>query len=159
MTRAGLLRWLDAAVEAVLTALLAVLVVVGGAQVVWRFVLGNPLSWVMEASVLLMVWATMLAGYVGVRRNSHLSADFAGFRTNPRVRWWMDLASLVLCLVFVAVYGISSLKVIDAMDGIPFASIPVGQPWLYWSLPAGAVLMALALAERVLGHLAVRKAL
>ncbi len=148
-----MLRLLDLAVEWLLAALLAVLVLVGGAQIVWRFVLGNPLSWVVEASVLLMVWATMLAGYVGVRRNVHLSADFAGFRARPRVRWWMDLASLLLCLVFVGAYGISSLKVIDAMDGIPFTSIPVGQPVLYWSLPVGAALMALALAVRVHGHL------
>lgn len=153
-----MLRWLDATIEWLLAALLAVLVLIGGAQIVWRFALGNPLSWVIEASVLLMVWATMLAGYVGVRRNVHLSADFAGFQTRPRVRWWLDLTGLLLCLVFVAVYGTSSLKVIDAMDGIPFTSIPVGQPVLYWSLPAGAVLMALALAERIWRHLHSRKA-
>ncbi|TFZ06026.1 TRAP transporter small permease subunit [Ramlibacter henchirensis] len=148
-----MLRVLDAAVEALLTALLIVLVLVGGAQIVWRFVLGDPLSWVIEASVLLMVWATMLAGYVGVRRNVHLSADFAGFQARPRVRWWLDLASLLLCIVFVVVYGVSSFTVIDAMEGIPFTALPIGQPALYWSLPAGALLMALALAERVVRHL------
>jgi TRAP-type C4-dicarboxylate transport system permease small subunit len=151
-----MLGLLDAAVEWLLAALLAVLVLVGGAQIVWRFVLGDPLSWVMEASVLLMVWATMLAGYVGVRRNVHLSADFAGLQARPALRWWLELASLLLCLVFVAVYGIGSFKVIDAMDGIPFTSIPVGQPVLYWSLPAGALLMALALAERVARHVQAR---
>jgi TRAP-type C4-dicarboxylate transport system permease small subunit len=152
-----MLRLLDATVEWLLAALLAVLVLIGGAQIVWRFALGNPLSWVIEASVLLMVWATMLAGYVGVRRNVHLSADFAGFQARPRLRWWLDLASLLLSLLFVAVYGVSSLKVIDAMEGIPFTSIPVGQPVLYWSLPAGALLMALALAERVRRHLGSRR--
>jgi TRAP-type C4-dicarboxylate transport system permease small subunit len=148
-----MLRVLDAAVEALLTALLIVLVLVGGAQIVWRFVLGDPLSWVIEASVLLMVWATMLAGYVGVRRNVHLSADFAGFQARPRLRWWLDLASLLLCIVFVVVYGVSSFTVIDAMEGISFTALPIGQPALYWSLPAGALLMALALTERVVRHL------
>jgi TRAP-type C4-dicarboxylate transport system permease small subunit len=147
------LRLLDTAVEWLLAGLLAVLVLVGGAQVFWRFALDRPLSWVMEASVLLMVWATMLAGYTGVRRNSHLSADFAGFDAKPRLRWWMDLAGLALCLVFVGTYGWTSFQVIDAMDGIPFTSIPVGQPVLYWSLPVGAALMAVALVARVHGHL------
>lgn len=147
-----MLRWLDLAVEWLLAALLAVLVLIGGAQVVWRFVLGNPLSWVLEASVLLMVWATMLAGYVGVRRNIHLSADFAGLNWGPRTRWWLELTSLLLCLAFVLLYGGASFQLIDAMEGIPFTSIPVTQPVLYWSLPTGALLMALALLVRVRGH-------
>lgn len=143
---------LDKAIEWLLAGLLAVLVLIGGAQVVARYLLGNPLSWVIEASVLLMVWATMLAGYTGVRRNIHLSADFAGLGMRPATRWWLDAASLVLCLVFVGVYGVASLKVVDAMEGIPFTSLPITQPALYASLPVGAALMALALVVRLSSH-------
>ena len=151
-----MLRRLDRAVEWLLTALLAVLVAIGGAQVVWRYALGNPLSWVIEVSIILMVWATMLAGYVGVRRNIHLSADFAGLNPRPAVRWWLELSSLVLCLAFVVIYGSASITVIDAMEGIPFTAIPLTQPALYWSLPVGAALMALALLERLWRHWAAR---
>jgi TRAP-type C4-dicarboxylate transport system permease small subunit len=150
---AAALRLLDTAVEWLLAGLLAVLVAIGGAQVLARYVLGNPLSWVIEASILLMVWATMLAGYTGVRRNVHLSADFAGLRMSPAARWWLEATSLALCLVFVAVYGVGSLKVVDAMDGIPFTSLPLTQPVLYVSLPVGAALMALALVVRFADHL------
>lgn len=145
---------LDRAIEQLLGVMLALLVVVGGAQVVARFVLGSPMSWVLEASVLLMVWATMLSGYLGVRRNSHLSADFAGLRSSARARWWLELVSLALCLFFVVTYGLASFKVIDAMEGIPFTALKLSQPWLYWSLPVGAALMALALAVRMRHHFA-----
>ena len=148
------LRGLDRAVEFALFAILAALVVIGGLQVVWRFVLDNPLAWVLEVSVILMVWATMLSGYVGVRRNAHLSADFAGLSMRPRTRWLLDAFVLLLCLVFLAVYGWTSLAVIDAMEGIPFTSIPVTQPALYWSLPVGAVLMAIAFLVRLREHAA-----
>ena len=47
-------------------------------------------------------------------------------------------------VLFLGVYGWTSLDVIDAMDGIPFTSVPLEQPALYWALPVGAVLMALA---------------
>lgn len=150
---AAALRLLDTAIEWLLAALLAILVGIGAAQVVARYLLGSPLTWVVEASVLLMVWATMLAGYVGVRRNVHLSADFAGLKMRPRTRWWLGAASLVLSLVFVAVYGIASLAVVDAMEGIPFTSIPLTQPALYAALPVSAALMALALAVRLAAHL------
>ena len=153
---AALLRGLDRAVGLALLALLAALVAIGGLQIVFRFVLGNPLPWVLEASVLGMVWATMLSGYVGVRQNRHLSADFVGLRLSPRRRWVLDLVAMLLCLVFLAVYGWSSLAVVDAMDGIPFTSLPVEQPALYWSLPVGALLMALAFAVRLREHAASR---
>lgn len=146
------MRWLDLAVEWLLAAVLGVLVLIGAAQIIWRYALGNPLSWVLETSVILMVWATMLCGYVGVRRNIHLSADFAGFRWRPRVRWWLELASLLLCLAFVVVYGGASIEVVDSMEGIPFTSVPLTQPALYWSLPVGAALMAFALLERLRRH-------
>jgi len=146
------MRVLDRAVEFTLGAILAVLVAIGGLQVVFRFVLDNPLAWVLEVSVILMVWATMLSGYVGVRRNSHLSADFLGLTMKPATRWALDGLTMLLCLVFLAVYGWTSLDVIDAMEGIPFTSIPVTQPALYWSLPAGAVLMAVAFGARLAHH-------
>jgi TRAP-type C4-dicarboxylate transport system permease small subunit len=151
------MRVLDRAVEFTLGAILAVLVAIGGMQVVFRFVLDNPLAWVLEVSVILMVWATMLSGYVGVRRNSHLSADFLGVPMKPATRWALDGLTMLLCLLFLAVYGWTSLDVIDAMEGIPFTSIPLTQPALYWSLPAGAVLMAVAFGARLAHHVTVAR--
>ncbi len=143
------MRWLDRAVETLLALALVALLVIGTAQVVLRVVISHPLPWALEASIVLLVWATMLSGYVGVRRDIHLSADFLGWSGEGRLRQIRDGFGAVLCLVFVATYGISSLKVIDAMDGIPFAALPFEQPVLYWSLPVGAALMALALLARL----------
>ena len=140
---------LDRVVEWLLALILALLVVIGGGQVLLRFVFHSPLSWALESSVILLVWATMLSGYVGVRRDCHLSADFLGLRMGPAARWWLQVASLVLCLVFVAVYGWTSIVVIDAIEGIPFTSLPITQPVLYWSLPISAVLMGIALLDRL----------
>jgi TRAP-type C4-dicarboxylate transport system permease small subunit len=140
---------LDRVVEWLLAAVLAVLVLVGGLQILCRYILDQPLSWALEASVLLLVWATMLSGYVGVRREVHLSADFLGLQFSAVGRWRLQLTSLFLCLCFVVVYGWHSMALIDAMDGIPFASLPVTQPVLYWSLPVSAVLMAVALLDRI----------
>lgn len=144
-----LLGWLDRAVVALLGLSLLVLVLVGGGQIVLRETTGTPLPWATEFSVVLMIWATMLTGYVGVRRNSHLSADFLGLSMSERRRRLMRTLALLLSLVFVLVYGWQSRLVIDAMEGIPFTSMPVTQPLLYWSLPVGAALMALALLHRL----------
>lgn len=151
-----MLKTLDAVIETLLGGVLAVLVLVGAGQVLARVVFSVSMAWALEASIVLMVWATLLAGYAGVRRNSHLSADFAGVTLTPATRWKVELVSLALCVVFTVVYGLSSFKVIDAMDGIPFASLPFGQPVLYWALPVSAVLMLLAFAVRIRHHWALR---
>jgi TRAP-type C4-dicarboxylate transport system permease small subunit len=143
------LRWLDRTVETLLALALLGLLAIGTAQIVLRFGLSRSLPWALEGSIFLLVWATMLSGYVGVRRDTHLSADFLGWSGKGRLRQIRDGLGVVLCLVFVATYGGSSLIVIDAMDGIPFSSLPFEQPVLYWSLPVGAVLMALAFVVRL----------
>lgn len=140
---------LDRVVLVLLGAALVTLVSVGGAQIVLRETVGTPLPWATEFSVVLMIWATMLSGYVGVRRNSHLSADFLGLNMSERKRRALRTAALLLSLLFVVVYGWQSRIVIDAMEGIPFTSLPFTQPVLYMSLPVGALLMAMALLERL----------
>jgi TRAP-type C4-dicarboxylate transport system permease small subunit len=143
------LRWLDRAVETLLALALLALLAIGTAQVVLRYAFSRPLPWALEASILLLVWATMLCGYIGVRRDAHLSADFLGWSGQGRLRQLRDSLGVLLCVIFLAAYGLSSFKVIDAMDGIPFTALPFEQPVLYWSLPVGAALMALAFAARV----------
>ncbi len=142
-------KLLDRVVVALLGLSLLTLVLVGGAQIALRLIVGIPLPWATEFSVVLMIWATMLTGYVGVRRDSHLSADFLGLSMSDGTRRALRVLALALSLLFVATYGWQSRLVIDAMEGIPFTSIPLTQPALYWSLPVGAALMALALVEKL----------
>jgi len=144
-----LLGWLDRAVTVLLGLALLFLVLVGGGQILLRSLAGIPLPWATEFSVVVMIWATMLTGYVGVRRDCHLSADFLGLNMSERKRALLRTVALLLSLLFVAVYGWESRLVIDAMEGIPFTSMPITQPVLYWSLPVGAGLMALALLHKL----------
>lgn len=139
-------RVLDRAIETLLGLIATALVATAFGQVVARYVFSRPFAWVLEVDVLLLVWATMLAGYVGVRRNGHMAVDAFVLTWSARNRRRVAIANQLLCLAFVALCGWKSFEVIDAMQGIAFTSIPIGQPVMYWSLPVGCGLMALALA-------------
>jgi TRAP-type C4-dicarboxylate transport system permease small subunit len=143
-------RLLDRAVEVLIGVLLVALVVTAFGQVVARYVFGRPFTWVLETDIFLMIWATFLSGYVGVRRDSHLRVDYVLERMTRRQRRRATLTARFLSLAFVVVLGVKSFEVIRAMDGIDFTSIPLGMDVLYWSLPVGSGLMALALIERLL---------
>ena len=146
-------RRLFAIVRHVANAMLVLMVLAILFQVVARYVFARPFTWVLELDVLLLVWATLLAGYVGVRRNAHMAVDFLVARWRPANRRRAALASLALSLLFAALLGWKSFEVIDAMDGISFTSIPLGQPAMYWALPVGSGLMLVALAQALFERL------
>lgn len=143
---ATLLKLLDRTVAAAIGLLAAALLLTAFGQVIARFVFNQPFTWVLELDVILLVWLTMLSGYVGVRRGLHMAVDFAVGGRNPTVRKAMALLVQALSALFIAVLGWTSFAIIDAMEGIGFTALPVDQPWMYWSLPVGAGLMLLALA-------------
>jgi TRAP-type C4-dicarboxylate transport system permease small subunit len=138
---------LDRVIGVTVGALLVVLVITAFGQVVARYVFGQPFTWVLELDMLLMVWAVFLSGYLGVRRDTHLKVDYFVTRLSSTGRARAALGGRLAALLFVAVLGWKSFDIIDAMDGIAFTSMPVGMPVLYWSVPIGAALMALALAD------------
>jgi TRAP-type C4-dicarboxylate transport system permease small subunit len=78
-----------------------------------------------------------------------MAIDLVTTRFEPPVRRGLTVLSHLLCGGFVAVLGWTSLAVIDAMEGITFVSLPLGQAALYWSIPIGSGLMLLALIEEI----------
>ncbi len=144
-----MLRLLDRAVEGAIALIALALVSTAFGQVVARYAFSRPFTWMLELDVLLLVWLTLLSGYVGVRRGTHMASDFALGRLSAAARRRLALASQLLCAAFVALAGWKSFEIIDAMEGMAFVSIPLGQPALYWSLPVGMGLMLAAIAAEI----------
>lgn len=145
-----MLRLLDRAVEGALGLIAAALIATAGGQVVARYLFNQPFGWVLELDVLLLVWLAMLSGYVGVRRKAHMAMDEFVGRLSPANRRRAALASYALCIGFTALLAWKSVAVVDAMRGIPFTTLGIEQPWLYASLPVGALLMLVALFDATL---------
>lgn len=141
-----MLKLLDRAIEILIGLVAAALLFTAFGQVIARYVFGQPFTWVLELDVLLLVWLTMLAGYVGVRRNLHMAVDFVVAKWSPAWRRGAALGSLLLSAGFTAVLGWTSLPVVESMEGMSFPAIGIGQPWMYWSVPVGALLMLVAFA-------------
>jgi TRAP-type C4-dicarboxylate transport system permease small subunit len=139
------LRILDRAIESAIGVIMLALIATAFGQVIARYVFGQAFSWVLEVDVLLMVWLTLLSGYLGVRRGSHMATDFLVAKLPLRQQWIAALAVQALCGLLVAVIGGNSFVIIDAMQGMRFVSIDIEQTALYWSLPVGMGLMLVAI--------------
>ena len=141
-----MLKLLDRAIEILIGTIAVALLVTAFGQVVARYVFDRPFTWVLELDALLLVWLTMLSGYIGVRRNLHMAVEFVIAKGRPGWRRIAALASLALSAAFTAVMGWTSLAVVESMEGMAFTALGVGQPWMYWAVPVGAALMLVAFA-------------
>ena len=140
-----LLRALDRTIEVGIGVIALALIATAFGQVVARYVFGQAFGWALEVDVLLMVWLTMLSGYLGVRRRSHMATDFIVARFGPGVQRAVAVLVQLLCAALVTIVGLNSFAIIDAMQGMRFVSIDIEQTALYWSLPIGMGLMLLAI--------------
>ena len=148
-----MLKLLDRAIEILIALVATALLLTAFGQVIARYVFDRPFTWVLELDVLLLVWLTFLSGYVGVRRNLHMAVDFVIAKWSPAWRKRASLFALLLSAVFTAVLGYTSLPVVESMEGMLFAALDVGQPWMYWSVPVGAALMLVAFAAEFVRRL------
>jgi TRAP-type C4-dicarboxylate transport system permease small subunit len=145
MTVRGPLARLDAAAEAVAAALmggLSLLVFVG---VVYRYVLLSPLAWVEEVVRFCLVWVTFVGTYLAMRRGQHIAMELVHDHLGPAGRRAADAAGAALLAAFCVVLAWYGTRYALAFMGArsPYLGFPQGLTYL--ALPAGAVLLLVAL--------------
>lgn len=133
-----------------LITLVAVMTGVVFLQVVYRYLLTQPLHWSEEMARYLFVWISLLGAALSMQRRGHFGMDFF-FRMLPR-RGRRFIAYLVYLLVGIVVlvllvYGIVLVgKTTDQRS--PAMEISMG--WAYACLPVGAALMSFHLLSILL---------
>lgn len=134
-----LARIWDKSLEALVATSYVVIVVVGFAQVLFRFVFASPLSWSEELVRYVFVWSVFLTAAIAFNLNSHISIDFLTTWYPPRLQRVFALVSwgcVILGVVVVFVLGMQliqspsvRLQKSPAMEIpmiVPYAAIPVG---------------------------------
>jgi len=134
-----LARIWDKSLEALVATSYAVIVVVGFAQVLFRFFFESPLSWSEELVRYVFVWSVFLTAAIAFNLNSHISIDFLTAWYPPRLQRVFALVSwgcVILGVVVVFVLGMQliqspsvRLQKSPAMEipmTLPYAAIPVG---------------------------------
>jgi TRAP-type C4-dicarboxylate transport system permease small subunit len=135
------LHLMDRAINWVLAALMAAMVVVIAMQVWYRFILNNPLDWSEELGRYLFVWISFLGSAAGVRYQVHLGIDVLEKIVGRNAfRYVVVLINLVIqvFLLFVIFWGIKLLGVVQFQTS-PSMLIPMTYP--YAAVPVGAVFM------------------
>jgi TRAP-type C4-dicarboxylate transport system permease small subunit len=78
--------------EFVVMVLMAVLVVVVVASVIFRYVFLAPLSWSEEVGRYLMIWVGFLAASIAIQQGMHVGIDFLVSWVRPEIATWLRRA-------------------------------------------------------------------
>jgi len=136
----GLDDWLVRIETGLIIILVSCLTAVTFAQVVSRYLLGDPLIWSEEAARYLFVWVSMIGSALAIRKGSHFGLDFL-IRRMPKFRPIVAPMVIIVMIAFLVVVlktGIDETRLASMQFAMTF---PMRMHWAYLALPVGSGLM------------------
>lgn len=132
---------MDRSVNWFLAILMFGMVIIVSAQVWYRFVLNDPLSWSEEAARYLFVWISFMGAAAGVRYQVHLGIDLLDKLLSPGAcRVAVVLVNLIIqiFLLVIIYWGFKILGVIQFQES---PSMHISMRYPYMAVPVGAIFM------------------
>lgn len=140
---------LDRAVELLVAAILATMVVVGLLQVTNRFVLNASLSWTEELQVFGHIWLIFLGIPVAYRRGAHMSVEMLHQAYPGPIRTVFDLLVEFLWAGFAIATTYLSYRVslVATFQESPGLEMPMSYP--YYGMVIGGAYLLLVVLRRI----------
>ena len=147
--RAGWFEWLESftrAVNRVFAALacliIFVIMTVIVVQIIYRFILNDPIAWVLDITIFLLVFAFFLAVAPALESGSHIEVDMFDALIPQRHRKFVRLIGKTLTVVFATIFlwfvWLFYYDIVE-LDEVSFTMLIVQLKYLYWIGPVGAL--------------------
>lgn len=148
-----LVETIDSALQKVLIALMAILLIDVSWQVLTRFILDNPSSYTEELARFLLIWIGLLGSAHAYRHKMHLGVDIFVKSLPEHIAKALSITVQLITIAFafaVLVYGGAKLMLlaIDLKQHSPAININMGI--VYIALPLSGLLLALFAVEHML---------
>ena len=138
------------ALEALIVAVFALLVL----NVLWgvfsRYILGDQARWSEELARLLMVWLAFLGAVLALLQKEHLGLDVLVLKLHPDAQRFALIAVQLVVLLFallVLSYGGAQLTFQRWEAGQTLPALGVSKAWFYLAIPMSGILMSLVTLE------------
>lgn len=137
-------------VDMILAALMGIIVAVMFAQVFFRYVLNNSLSWSEEIVRFVFIWVTFLGAALNIRDKLHIGVDFfiSLLPESWRKKFW--LVDAVIVLLFLLFLVIGGFIWVYYAEGAYSSALGLPLHWvLYGALPLTSALAVYYLIRRI----------
>lgn len=125
----------------------AVMLVLGIATVVFRYVVESSLAFPDELIRYLFIWMIFLGSAVALRRNLHAAIGVLISRLSPAPRRAAVMLATGSCGLFFAVLLYSGVQITKHVKFQVSPALEVSMVWVYGAVPAGAAIMLVYVAE------------
>jgi TRAP-type C4-dicarboxylate transport system permease small subunit len=125
--------------------LMAVLVVVVVASVIFRYVLLSPLAWSEEVGRYLMIWVGFLAASIAIQQGMHVGIDFLVGWVPSGVAAWLRRVARTLTGVFLLIVTVYGFMLVVSLWDQWSPVLQFRMTWPYLAIPVGSLLMLLEL--------------
>jgi TRAP-type transport system small permease protein len=145
-----LVEILNGVVKWILITLFAVMVVVVFLQVVFRFVIHQPLAWTEELGRYLLVWITFLGAGYGMSVKAHPSIEVLFDKAGKGLKKVLTVLTTILVIFFFWQVIFNSFEFINRSltQTSPVLRLPMG--WVYTVIPIASALFIINLLYVVL---------
>ena len=129
--------------EVLIGILLTVMIVVGLAAVIVRFLLASMLSlyWAEEVIRYAFIWAVFLVSPLVIRRGANLELDIFVQSLSAGTRRAISLVNAVLILVFLVILTVQGVVMVRVNGDQLSSALEISMAWVYLAVPVGGVLM------------------
>lgn len=146
--------FIEKGVVFIITATMFVFITLVAVQVIWRYVLSNPLPWTEQAARYLFIWMLMLAMPILVRRKNNMAFDLLYNRFPEKAQKVIQILTLILIGAFGVVYFIASLQLCIKAANKTAIGLGIPMVWVYGAQPVGAGLLVLTSLEQIIEYFA-----
>jgi len=142
---ANVIRRLTRLVEWMLTVLSILIFVVVFLQVLFRYLLRQPLFWSEELPRYLLIWMSFLAAAVAQKQDAHINITLCLAPLSARARRLLKILTdaVILAFLWILIYSGGLVTSITAHHRSTALQLPMGL--VYAALPVGAILMSVYL--------------
>ena len=143
------IRKLTRLVEWMLTVLSILIFVVVFLQVLFRYLLRQPLFWSEELPRYLLIWMCFLAAAVAQKHDAHINITLCLAPLSARARRLLKILTdaVILAFLWILIYSGGLVTSITAHHRSTALQLPMGL--VYAALPVGAILMSLYLVLQI----------
>ncbi len=119
-------------------------------QVIFRFVLNNPLFWSEELARIMLIWIGMAGIGYGIKMDSHVKMEAFFNRMPPTLKKIVSIFKycvIMACMIYIFPFAV---RFCQDQASIKSSSMPVTYDWVFLSLCVGIVLLLLHCIEGIL---------
>lgn len=150
------LRIIDKAVDftaaALCSVLLIAIVLVGGANVFYRYVLNDAVVWSDEFLRYAFVWLGFMAGHLTVKHDGHICIDEVPRRLKPKARAAVYVLTRVLCALYLCILIPCGFILVGLTGSSKASVLPITFNYIYAAVPVAGIFSLWALLRYVPGQ-------